>query len=58
MNANWDLAKDLVDAGADVDQWDIFGMAPLFTAVGSRSRTDGGRAGKCKLYTLPLHWGV
>jgi ankyrin repeat protein len=44
MNANWDLAKDLIDAGADVDQWDIFGMAPLFTAVGSRSRTDGGRA--------------
>jgi ankyrin repeat protein len=44
MNANWDLAKDLIDAGADVDQWDIFGMAPLFAAVGSRSRTDGGRA--------------
>ena len=44
MNANWDLAKKLVEAGADVDQWDIFGAAPLFTAVGSRSRTDGGRA--------------
>ena len=44
MNANWDLAKDLVEAGADVDQWDIYGMAPLFSAVGSRTRTDGGRA--------------
>jgi serine/threonine-protein phosphatase 6 regulatory ankyrin repeat subunit B len=44
MNANWDLAKQLLDAGANVDQWDIYGAAPLFTAVGLRSRTDGGRA--------------
>ncbi|HJR71536.1 MAG TPA: ankyrin repeat domain-containing protein, partial [Gammaproteobacteria bacterium] len=44
MNANWDLAKRLIDAGADVNQWDIYGEAPLFTAVGLRSRTDGGRA--------------
>ena len=44
MNANWDLAKDFIEAGADVDQWDIYGEAPLFTAVGLRSRTDGGRA--------------
>jgi ankyrin repeat protein len=44
MNANWDLAKALIDAGANVDQWDIYGASPLFTAVGSRSRTDGGRA--------------
>jgi len=44
MNANWDLAKRLIDAGADVDQWDIYGEAPLFTAVGLFSRTDGGRA--------------
>ncbi len=44
MNANWDLAKEFIEAGADVDQWDLYGMAPLFTAVGSRSRTDGGRA--------------
>src|SRR5690606_13747436 len=34
MNANWDLAKRLIEAGADVDQWDIYGEAPLFTSVG------------------------
>jgi ankyrin repeat protein len=44
MNANWDLAKKLIEAGADLDQWDVFGEAPLFTAVGMSPRTDGGRA--------------
>ena len=44
MNANWDLARTLIDAGADVNEWDLFGEAPLFTAVNLRSRIDGGRA--------------
>jgi ankyrin repeat protein len=44
MNANWDLAKQLIDAGADVNQWDMFGESPLFNAVDQRSRIDGGRA--------------
>jgi ankyrin repeat protein len=44
MNANWDLAKQLILAGADVNQWDMFGEAPLFTAVNQRQRIDGGRA--------------
>jgi uncharacterized protein len=44
MNANWDLAKRLILAGADVNQWDIFGEAPLLTAVDQRTRIDGGRA--------------
>jgi ankyrin repeat protein len=43
MNANWDVAKRLIEAGADVNQWDIFGEAPLFTAVGNYTRRDGGR---------------
>ncbi|HZF30048.1 MAG TPA: ankyrin repeat domain-containing protein [Gammaproteobacteria bacterium] len=44
MNANWDLAKKLVDAGADVNQWDIYGEAALYNAVGFVARADGGRA--------------
>jgi ankyrin repeat protein len=44
MNANWDLAKQLIVAGADVNQWDIYGEAPLFTAVDQRNRIDGGHA--------------
>jgi ankyrin repeat protein len=44
MNANWDLAKQLIETGADVNQWDIYGEAPLFTAIGLYTRIDGGRA--------------
>jgi ankyrin repeat protein len=44
MNANWDLAKQLIAAGADVNQWDIYGEAPLITAIDLRNRIDGGRA--------------
>src|SRR4029450_2554245 len=43
MNANWDLAKQLILAGADVNQWDIFGEAPLIMAIDQRTRIDGGR---------------
>jgi uncharacterized protein len=43
MNANWDLAKQLIDGGADVNQWDIYGESPLYTAVDLRTRIDGGR---------------
>jgi ankyrin repeat protein len=43
MNANWDVAKRLIEAGADVNQWDIFGEAPLFTVMGNYTRRDGGR---------------
>jgi ankyrin repeat protein len=33
MNANWDVAKQLILAGADVNQWDIYGQAPLHVAI-------------------------
>jgi uncharacterized protein len=44
MNANWDLAKKLIEAGADVNQWDIYGETPLLTTIDLRARLDGGRA--------------
>src|SRR5215471_13577024 len=44
MNANWDIAEQLIAAGADVNQWDIFGEAPIYTAVDLRARIDSGRA--------------
>jgi len=36
MNANWDFAKKLILAGADVNQWDSYGETPLFNAIGLR----------------------
>ena len=33
MNGNWDIAQQLIQAGADVNQWDIYGQAPLHVAI-------------------------
>ena len=38
MNANWDVAKQLIEAGADVNQWDLFGQAPLHVAIATMNR--------------------
>jgi len=37
LNANWDIARELIEAGADVQQWDKFGQAPLFAVTGNRN---------------------
>src|SRR5215475_12368410 len=41
LNTNWDLAKQLILAGADVNEWDMFGEAPLFTSIGLRNQVGG-----------------
>jgi ankyrin repeat protein len=44
MNANWDLAKQLITAGADINHWDMYGETALFIAIDSHTKADGGRA--------------
>jgi ankyrin repeat protein len=33
LNGNWDVAQRLLEAGADVNQWDIYGQSPLHVAI-------------------------
>jgi ankyrin repeat protein len=52
MNGNWDIAARLIEAGADVNQWDMNGSAPLYVAIenlnnpGSRNPLDQDKPNK------------
>lgn len=43
INMHFDTAMAFVEAGADVNQWDIFGRAPLYNAVDLNTMPVGGR---------------
>ena len=44
LNSNWDIARRLIEAGADVNEWDIFGQAPLHVAIGSMRSPGNGNS--------------
>lgn len=43
LNAKWDSAKVLLEAGADPDKWDWWGRTPLYAAVDYNTLPHGGR---------------
>ncbi|HEY4213951.1 MAG TPA: ankyrin repeat domain-containing protein [Steroidobacteraceae bacterium] len=51
MNDNWDVAKRLITAGADVNEWDIYGEAPLHVAV--EMGFVGGRGARSSQAAVP-----
>jgi ankyrin repeat protein len=43
INLHFDTAAALVEAGADVNQWDLFGRGPLYNAIDLHTLPTGGR---------------
>jgi hypothetical protein len=43
LNRNWDAAGRLIEAGADVDYWDVYGQTPLYVAVDMNTLPIGRR---------------
>ena len=43
INMHFETAMALIEAGADVNQWDIFGRAPLYNAIDLNTMPVGGR---------------
>ncbi len=44
LNSNWDIAKRLILAGSDVNQWDIYGQGPLYAAIDKGNAAFGRNA--------------
>ena len=55
LNGRWDLAASLIKLGADVNRWDTWGRAPLYSAAdynttprGGHQRCDAERVGEVR----------
>jgi ankyrin repeat protein len=45
MNNNWDIARRLIEAGCDVNQWDLYGQSPLYAAIAAKVDSPGNKNG-------------
>jgi ankyrin repeat protein len=43
LNGRWDIAKYLINKGANVNKWDWWGQSPLYAAVDMNTIPHGGR---------------
>jgi uncharacterized protein len=55
LNQHFDLAAFLVESGADVDKWDIFGRSPLYMAIDMHTLPSTGNR---DIPTTDLHSGL
>ena len=55
LNGHWDVAKLLIDSGADVHGWDWWGQTPLFLAVDMNTLPTGARV---ELPTMDMATGL
>ncbi len=44
LNLHFDVAKYLIESGAEVNRWDLWGRAPLYVAIDMNNVPKGGRA--------------
>ena len=55
FNAHFDVAKYLIEKGANVDRWDWWGRSPLYLAVDYNTLPHGGRPDQPSIdETLPI----
>src|SRR6202040_3000830 len=55
FNAHFDVAKYLIDKGANIDKWDWWGRSPLYLAVDYNTLPHGGRPDQPSVdETLPI----
>jgi ankyrin repeat protein len=43
LNRNWDAALYLIEAGADIEWWDVYGQTPLYVAIDMNTLPVGRR---------------
>jgi ankyrin repeat protein len=56
-NLHYDLAVYLIEAGADVDKWDLFGRTPLYQAVDMNTLPTQGSGAMSALPSMDKHTG-
>jgi uncharacterized protein len=53
LNGRWDIAKYLINKGANVNKWDWWGQSPLYAAVDMNTIPHGGRPDRPSLDDTP-----
>lgn len=58
LNLHFDMAAYLIDAGADLDRWDLFGRSPLYMAVDVSTLPLQGNGAMIYIPSLDEHTAV